>query len=185
MSAPTSHANAVVIGAAGVLIRGPSGAGKSALARRLVAAAEAEGRFAGLVADDRVALAACGGRLVARVPAAIEGLAELRGRGILDVPCEPAAVVRLVVDILAAEALERLPEAASLTTEILGVTLPRQPVPRDLDHAAALVFAALSDHDSVTRRSNFACAADEPVQMWAARRPADPPRRADGRREDE
>lgn len=185
MSAPTCHANAVVVGAAGVLIRGPSGAGKSALARRLVDTATAEGGFASLVADDRVVLAACNGRLVARVPAAIAGLAELRCRGIVALPHEPAAVVRLVVDILGEGAAERLPEPAALMTEILGVTLPRQPVPPDLDHAAALVFAALADHDDVTRRSNFACAADEPVQMWAARRPADPPRRADGRREDE
>ena len=55
----TVHATAVLVGADGVLIRGESGAGKSALALALIE------RGARLIADDRLMLSACHGRLVA------------------------------------------------------------------------------------------------------------------------
>jgi len=143
--APTVHANVVLVGADGVLIRGRPGAGKSALTRALVAAVAAEGRFARLVADDRVLLAVEHGRLVARPPAVLAGFAELRGRGIGRVAYEPAAVVRLVVDLRAPADTERLPAEGEFSVDILGVRLPRQPVPADVPFAVALVFAALAE----------------------------------------
>jgi serine kinase of HPr protein (carbohydrate metabolism regulator) len=172
MTTPTVHANAVLVGADGVLIRGRPGSGKSALTRALVAAATAEGRFARLVADDRVALAVCGGRLVARAPAALAGLAERRGRGLEAVPHESAAVVRLVVDLVAAEEAERMPPPAALRTEILGVALPRQPVACGAAEAAGLVLAALAaavGAPAADRRAGaslelFACAKGEAGQ---------------------
>lgn len=141
---PTVHANAVLVGADGVLIRGRPGAGKSALTRALIATATAEGRFARLVADDRVALSVSGGRLVARPPAALAGICERRGRGLEAVAHEPAAVVRLVVDLVAVEAAERMPAADALVTEILGVRLPRQPVACAAADTAGMVLAALA-----------------------------------------
>jgi serine kinase of HPr protein (carbohydrate metabolism regulator) len=164
---PTVHANAVLVGADGVLIRGRPGAGKSALTRALVAAAAAEGRFARLVADDRVALSVCGGRLLARPPAALAGLSERRGRGIETAPHEGAAVVRLVVDLVPADETERLPAAAALVTAILGVPLPRQPVACGSAEAAGLVLAALAA--AAERRAGavaelFACAKGEAGQ---------------------
>jgi serine kinase of HPr protein (carbohydrate metabolism regulator) len=133
----TVHATALLVGRHGVLIRGASGAGKSMLALRLI---EAGGR---LVADDRVHLSACHGRVIATAPAPISGMIELSGHGILRVPHERSAVIRLVVDWVAEEALDRLPEAAELRVDILGASLPRQPVAGDSERALVLVQAAL------------------------------------------
>lgn len=123
--AETVHASAVLVGARAVLIRGPSGSGKSRLALDLIEA----GRtgvlpLARLVADDRVHLEALGGRLLARPAAALAGLLEVRGVGLLRLPNEPCAVVGLVVDLAAGDA-ERLPAADRRRTEIAGILLPR------------------------------------------------------------
>lgn len=129
----SEHATAVLIGAHAALIRGPSGAGKSKLAWDLLAAAQSgKIRFARLVADDRVALSAVNGRLIASAPKTIEGMIELRGSGVHTVPFERFAVVGLVVD-LAAEDAERIPAPSAQQVEILGVRLPRLPVPKGTD----------------------------------------------------
>jgi len=134
----TIQATVVVSGQNGVLIRGESGSGKSFLALSLI-------RNGGwLVGDDRVHVSVVHDRLLASVPAAIEGLMELRGRGLIAVPCERSAVVRLVVDIVAEEALDRMPDESQLVTTVLGVELPRQPVPRRSKAAIPLVEAALA-----------------------------------------
>lgn len=122
----TVHATCILIGRHGVLIRGAPGAGKTSLAGALIDAERARGGFACLVADDRVALAAVNGRLVARVPEAIAGLMEIRGRGIERVDHEPAAVIRLVVDLVAPEALDRVPAEADTTILVEGIRLDRQ-----------------------------------------------------------
>jgi serine kinase of HPr protein (carbohydrate metabolism regulator) len=68
------HASAVLVCARAILIQGPSGSGKSRLALALLQAAQGGSlRFARLVADDRVVLEACHGRLVARPPAELAG----------------------------------------------------------------------------------------------------------------
>jgi HPr kinase/phosphorylase len=124
-SATTVHASAVLVGARAVLIRGPSGSGKSRLAFDLIQAARAALLpFARLVADDRVHLETANGRLFARPAAALAGLLEVRGVGLMRVAHEPCAVVGWVVDLAAAEA-KRLPDAAGRTTEIDGIILPR------------------------------------------------------------
>ncbi len=137
----SEHATAVLAGAHAVLIRGAAGSGKSKLAWDLIAAAEAgKFPFARLVADDRVALSAVNGKLIASAPKTTEGLIELRGRGVVPVPFEPFAVVGLVVD-LAAEDGERVPAITALRTEILGVRLPRLPVPKGTDPLALVLHA--------------------------------------------
>jgi len=140
--AQTLHATALILGTSGVLIRGPSGCGKSLLARHLIETAPRHG-LARLVADDQVVLTVAHGRLIAAPPATLAGLLELRGFGIAAVEHEPACVVRLVVDIVADGALERLPEEADRWTVLRSVRLARQAVPHALDHAASLVRAAL------------------------------------------
>jgi RNase adaptor protein for sRNA GlmZ degradation len=117
MSVFRMHATCVALGGAAVLLRGPSGAGKSDLALRLIE----EG--ARLVADDQVELAAEGGRLVARAPAAIAGKMEVRGVGIVPVAAEAAATVALIADLVTAADVERLPEPAEET--ILGIAIAR------------------------------------------------------------
>lgn len=79
-SAINIHATCVAIGGQGVLLLGPSGAGKSDLALRLI------DDGAKLVADDRAILFLRGGKLHARCPAAIKGLIEIRGVGIVKLP---------------------------------------------------------------------------------------------------
>jgi serine kinase of HPr protein (carbohydrate metabolism regulator) len=118
----TVHASAVLVGARAVLIRGPSGAGKSQLVLDLIAAAAERRLFGRLVGDDRVLLESAGGRLLVRPAAALAGLIELRGAGILRLDYEPCAVVGLVVDLADADA-ERLPESRQVVVE--GITLPR------------------------------------------------------------
>ena len=76
------------------------------------------------MADDRVTSAAR--RAPDRAPAARRaGLAraiELRGLGILPAPAVAEASLDLVIDLVAVDALERLPKPA--TIELLGVVLP-------------------------------------------------------------
>jgi hypothetical protein len=93
------HATALAVAETGILIRGPSGAGKSRLALQLIAEAGRRGLFARLVGDDRIAVAARGGRLIARPHPTIAGQIESRGEGILATPHEAAAVLRLVIDV--------------------------------------------------------------------------------------
>jgi serine kinase of HPr protein (carbohydrate metabolism regulator) len=132
IDAPTVHGSAVLVGARAVLIRGPAGSGKSRLAFDLInTAASALLPFARLVADDRVQLEACNGRLLARPPAALAGLLEIRGLGIRRLPHEPVAAVGLVVDLADAGA-ERLPAAGRQTT-IAGIALPRLAVAERAD----------------------------------------------------
>jgi serine kinase of HPr protein (carbohydrate metabolism regulator) len=140
--AATIYASAVLVGAGAILIRGPAGAGKSRLAFELIEAAT-NGRlpFARLVADDRVHVTAAHGRLVARAPASLAGLIEIRGIGICRLPHEPMAVVRLVVDL--GTAAERMPQAAAMETVIDGIRLPRLAVAPGTD-AFLLVLAALT-----------------------------------------
>ena len=123
------HATALVLDGVGLILRGPSGAGKSLLALELIDVWEARGKPAKLVSDDRVDIVVDGGTLTLRAPKTIEGLAELRGRGIVSRPFVAEASLHLVIDLV--ETLERMVEEDELTTELFGVTLARAPVPRD------------------------------------------------------
>jgi HPr kinase/phosphorylase len=98
------YGTAVALGGDGILMRGPSGSGKSDLALRLID----EG--ARLVADDVTELYRLGAELRMSAPATIAGRLEVRGLGLLSVPCVASAVLRLVVDLVPEEAIERLPE---------------------------------------------------------------------------
>lgn len=139
------HGTALVLDGIGLLIRGPSGAGKSLLALELLDEWETRGKTAKLVSDDRVDIVADGKALTMRAPKAIEGLAELRGRGIVSRPFVAEARLHLVIDLI--ETLERMVEEDELTTELFGVTLPRAPVPKngviDARHQLLLVREAI------------------------------------------
>ncbi len=110
------HGTAVALGRAGVLLRGPSGAGKSDLALRLI------DQGAALVADDQTALARRGGEVVMTAPPSISGLIEARGVGLLRLPRRAESCLRLVVDLVPADDIERLPEQRAC--DILGVSIP-------------------------------------------------------------
>lgn len=138
------HASAVVIGEDAVLLRGPSGAGKSALALALVAAGRARGKFARLVADDRVLLQPAGERLIVMPHPAIAGRVERRFVGIAPVAHEARALARLVVDLEpAASGLARLPDVTD--TVLAGVRLRRIVLPGGHGGAAEAVLHILAE----------------------------------------
>jgi len=111
-----THATCVDIDGAGVLLRGPSGSGKSDLALRLIDGG------ARLVADDCTRLTLADGRLIASAPPEIAGRMEVRGLGIMDFEKRAETPLRLVIDLVAPGAVERLPKSA--TIEVFGVCLP-------------------------------------------------------------
>lgn len=137
------HATCVAVdgpgGPRGVLLRGASGAGKSDLALRMI------DQGARLVADDQCELhlrnGPDGARLLARAPAAIAGAMEVRGLGIVAVPTLAEAPVALLVDLVAPEAVERLPEDEREVIE--GVALPRIALDPAAASAPAKVRVAL------------------------------------------
>jgi len=110
------HGTTVALDGAGILIRGPSGSGKSDLALRLIDAG------ARLVADDQTELWRRDDAVMARSPATIAGQMEVRGLGILRFPHLAEAPLRLVLDLVAAEAVERLPEPQSC--DVLQCPIP-------------------------------------------------------------
>jgi HPr kinase/phosphorylase len=87
------HATCVAVHGCGVLIRGQSGVGKSALGIKLIALG------ARLVADDQTLLTREGDQIIARCPAALFGLIEARGIGILRSDPLIQAPVNLIVDL--------------------------------------------------------------------------------------
>lgn len=122
----------------GALIEGPSGAGKSDLALRAL-----DLGFR-LVADDRVILWTCEGRLFGRAPAPLAGLLEVRG---VDVAGEPALALCEVALLVEPGTPERLPDPD--TADRLGFRLPRlvlayeeASAPAKLGRALTALYAA-------------------------------------------
>lgn len=113
----TVHGACVMMAGFGVLLRGPSGRGKSDLALRLID----EGAV--LVADDQVALKRDGDAVVASAPDSLSGLIEARGVGLLRLPAAAEVRLALVVDLVEAPTIERLPAPDSAA--LLDVNLPR------------------------------------------------------------
>ncbi len=110
------HATCVARESRAVLLCGASGSGKSDLALRLVESGWQ------LVADDQTALRCDGKALLASAPPAISGLIEVRGLGLVKLPALVEARVALVVDLVAPDSIERLPETRH--RNLLGVRLP-------------------------------------------------------------
>jgi len=100
------HGTAVALNGDGVLLRGPSGSGKSDLALRLI------DDGARLVADDQTELHALAGGVRMSAPATIAGRLEVRGLGIVPVPWQASAPLRLVIDLCPAGEIERMPMPA-------------------------------------------------------------------------
>jgi HPr kinase/phosphorylase len=102
------HASSVARGAEAVLLLGPPGSGKSDLALRLIAGGWT------LVADDQCVLRAEGGTVRAEAPPSLRGMLEVRGLGIfVGLPVAAETILLLVVRLVPAEAVPRLPSAAA------------------------------------------------------------------------
>lgn len=110
------HATCIAVDGHGILLRGPSGSGKSDLAVRAI------DRGARLVADDRVVLTRHGESVIASAPAALHGLIEIRGLGIVRMDAAAEARIALVADMTDPRGIERLPEQRRC--EIEGAAIP-------------------------------------------------------------
>jgi serine kinase of HPr protein (carbohydrate metabolism regulator) len=122
----------------GALIEGASGVGKSDLALRAL-----DLGFR-LVADDRVVLWTCEGRLFGRAPAPLAGLIEVRG---VDVAAVPALELCEVMLVVTPGSPDRMPEPE--TVERLGLPLPHvvlsygeASAPAKLGRALTALYAA-------------------------------------------
>ena len=110
------HATAIAIEGEAILLRGPPGAGKSDLALRLI-----EGG-ARLLADDQALLRRADNHVLVRAPAAISGLIEVRGVGIVRVDSLDEAPLTLVVDLVPSVQVERIPD--NRFEVVLGLSIP-------------------------------------------------------------
>lgn len=110
------HASCVAIGGWGVLLLGPSGSGKSDVALRLIDGG------AMLCADDRVDVRQHGDILLAAPPPSLYGLLEVHGLGILTLPVVENIPLKLVVDLVLRESVDRLPEPRFF--DCLGLRVP-------------------------------------------------------------
>ncbi|HTW69314.1 MAG TPA: HPr kinase/phosphatase C-terminal domain-containing protein [Acetobacteraceae bacterium] len=120
------HGSCVARDGDGVLLIGPAGCGKSDLALRLL------GRGFDLVADDRVDIEAG----VASAPGALAGLLEVRGLGIVRLPCARSARLVLVTELGASA--DRLP----MPGRHAGLGLPL--IRLDPTHASAVERVVLA-----------------------------------------
>ena len=109
------HASAISCAGRGVLFTGPSGSGKSAITLELMALGGQ------LIADDRCIVTLVREQVLVSVPAAIKGLIEARGVGLLSADTVGPVVLSLVVDMSTIET-DRLPPHR--TIEILAQPLP-------------------------------------------------------------
>ncbi|NNE23189.1 MAG: serine/threonine protein kinase [Rhizobiales bacterium] len=121
------HATCVAIDGQGVMLIGPPGSGKSDLALRLI---DEPGFGLGdqqmkgmLVGDDQIVLARRSNSLTASPAAALAGLIEVRGIGILKCPYLAEAPLALVVKLMPQSSIERQPEEPGTTFEELGVSV--------------------------------------------------------------
>jgi HPr kinase/phosphorylase len=147
MTQPTVHATAIVIGAAGVLIRGAPGSGKSSLALQLIDqpgyGLGARAVRAKLIADDQVRIEKRHDMIVMSAPHALKNRIEIRGLGIRPIAAITSAKLHLVVDLAPFAEIERMPERHQLQCEILGITIPRIAVNAADSAASARIRATL------------------------------------------
>lgn len=149
VSAPrvTLHASCVALKDDGVLILGTPGMGKSDLVLTLI---DQPGYGTGdalirarLVADDQTSIERRGDALYASSPQTIAGLLEIRGQGIVAVDHVPEVRLALVVRLMPAAEIERLPEEGQVSS-IAGVALPEIAIDPTRVTAAARIRAALT-----------------------------------------
>jgi HPr kinase/phosphorylase len=112
----TAHATTIAFptdaGPRAVLICGPSGSGKSALGLALL------GLGGDLVADDRTVVRRRGDAVDADAPAAIRGLIEARGVGLLRAHSVGPVQIGLVVDLAQSETARLPPSRRILVDEV-------------------------------------------------------------------
>ena len=147
MKTKNIHATCIAIGKRGVLLLGKSGTGKSELALRLLD----EG--AKLVADDRTDLFLRGGALMARAPATIAGLMEVREMGIIAMPYAKSAKLALVVQL--GKRGPRLPRPRFYSAPFAAKPVPSIALDGHAPAATAKIRAALAAFSKGLFRDSF------------------------------
>lgn len=135
------HGTCVALGDQAAAIRGKPGAGKSDLALRFISAFHRDG--AALVADDQISICRKGDRLGVSAPQNIAGRIEVRGVGIISIKSTSTAELALIVELSAADEIERMPPDPLPSEEILGVCVPILRLFPFEASAAAKLYAAL------------------------------------------
>lgn len=130
MSEVLVHGTAIVVGSTGLILVGPSGAGKSSLALAILNAARRADHFAALVSDDQVLIRKEGKRIIARGPAAIFGLIEVRGSGIGHFRAVSEAVMMQAVAPITLNSSNRIPPDGLRAVLSEGIDLPLLPIDR-------------------------------------------------------
>ncbi len=123
----TLHGTCVCVAGTGVLLIGSSGSGKSDLALRLIDSGGVHGdagNLPRLVSDDRVIVQAVGTTVMARPPDGLAGRLEVRGVGVLRVPCLAEAVIGLVVRLVPPAEVPRMPDRDASKFSVCGFDLP-------------------------------------------------------------
>jgi HPr kinase/phosphorylase len=143
----TIHGVAFLLGETGILLTGASGAGKSSFVAGLAATWLSDP--VRLVADDRVRLAAAGGRLIARPVEGFLGKIEMRGLGMAEIPAMPSAVMAVIV-ALNPEHPPRLPNQDIEFECFLGVSLPLMRLRQGQDAISAFITKWPYFHAKVT-----------------------------------
>ena len=127
MSETRLHASCASVDGCGVLLLGPPGTGKSSLVLRLIdqpgTGIGGKLRMARLVADDQVVIRRSGNQLTASAPPVLAGKLEIRGLGIVDIDFCPSVNLVLVVKLMSADDIDRMPEPDACRTDLLGVEL--------------------------------------------------------------
>lgn len=139
------HATTIAIAGCAAIIRGASGAGKSDLALRCLMMAP-NGLIhhpVHLVADDYTELFDRDGLLFARAPEQISRLLEVRGLGIIDLEATCEAEVVLVVDLVEAAELTRLPDPSAQVLLVQDVRVPALRLSTSEPSAPAKLLLAL------------------------------------------
>jgi len=134
LSSESLHATTVTLDGRAVIISGPSGSGKSDLALRLL------DRGFSLVSDDQTILRKDANRLIASSPPTIRGKLEIRGIGIIDMPCIDDVPVALFVELTSD--MQRMPDD-SRERLVLDVRVPLVSVDAMTASAPSKVAVAL------------------------------------------
>ena len=139
------HATTVQLSGQGVMLCGPSASGKSDLGLRLIETG------AKLVADDRTNLTLSSNTIEASAPKEIVGKMEVRGIGIITFNPILKTRLALVINLIKASDMQRLPKIE--TTVILGVTLPLVRLCAFEVSAPAKVHAALMHYNHLASKA--------------------------------
>ena len=148
MRALNHHACALEINEIGIIIKGKSGSGKTSLMLGLLEHAKLEKLNALLIADDQVFLNVDDEKLIASAPENTAGLVELRGYGILKTPHKKSCEIKVVINILQDEKIERMPDEKHYPFETLRLPLIEVPQ-RHESLAVRIVFAWLNENASL------------------------------------